>query len=157
MRRIIQILLAIPLAVLGLMTISFVGSQVYLAWKNYPAANQAPDWNLLAKEEIPSLVTVDPDESRRITQVWIANIGQTAYLRTGDSLWFRNLQRDPELELRIGGMSYPCGTQVVMDTTIAANVHEAFRAKYPKRSAMFRVLGVSTNTVLELDCRGIEG
>ena len=102
-------------------------------------------------------MTVDPDKSRRITQVWIANIGQSAYLRTGDSRWFKNLQREPQLELRIGGMSYPCGTQVVTDATTVTNVHEAFRAKYPKRSAMFRAMGVSTNTVLELNCLATEG
>ena len=111
------------------------------------------DWAILAQEEIPSLVTIDADNSRRVTQVWIANIGQNIYLRTGDTRWFQNLQRKPELELRIGGLAYPCVTQTVTESETVAHVHEAFRAKYPKRSAMFRALGVSTNTVIQLNCK----
>ena len=156
MKRIITILIAIPITVATLMAVSMGVSHLYLNWKTYPQAREAPDWTVLAQEEIPSLVTFDPDQSRRITQVWIANVGQDAYLRTSDTNWFQNLQRNPTLELRIGGVMFPCATEVISDPDTVDEVHEAFRTKYPRRSAMFRALGVATNTIIELDCQAAE-
>ena len=153
MRRILLIIVAIPIVIFGLMGLSFVGTQLYLGWKTYPDAAEVPNWTLLAQEQIPSVLTIDEDGDRRVTQVWIAALEGKPYLRTGDSKWFSNLQRDGNLDLRIGGSRYPCAVSVVTDSAKTQAVNAAFFAKYPKRSKMFQFLGVSTTNVLALDCQ----
>ena len=154
MKRVAAIVLGLPVLAIGLMGLSMLATQVYLAWKHYPTATQPPNWHALAVEEIPSIVTHDSDGSRRITQLWIAAVGDRAYLRTGESRWFANLNADPELDLRIGGMTYPCRVEVVADSAAKDAVNAAFLAKYPSRSAFFRSVGISTTNVLALTCMG---
>ena len=134
------------------MGIGFVISQVQLSWTEFVSATEPPDVAMLAREEIPSIVTLDANGSQRVTQLWIAAVADRAYIRTGDSQWYQNLQRAPELTIRAAGRSHLCGTKVVKDLAESAAAHNAFRAKYPKRSAFFRTVGVSTNTVISLAC-----
>ena len=152
LKRTLVVLLAIPGGLVLLMGGAFAIGQLLLSSKSFPPATGKPNWELLAQEEIPSVVTIDPDGDRRITQVWIVAVENLPYLRTSDTKWFANIQRKPVLELRIGGAMYSCGTQVVKDQARAAAVSQAFYAKYPRRSAMFRFFGISTDTVLALTC-----
>lgn len=153
MKRSLMIALGVVLAVPVVMAAGFVFTLLRLHSKEFPVATSAPNWQILAQQEIPSVVTIDANGERRITQLWIASIDSTAYLRTGATKWFANLEREPELELRIGGEMYPCRTRVVSDQAEAHAVHDAFYAKYPKRSSFFRAIGVSTPTVIALACR----
>ena len=154
MKRVVVVALMLPVVAVGAVLLSFAVTQTYLVVHDYPIATQAPDWEVLAKEEIPSIVTLDADGSRRVTQLWIAAFGGKAYIRTGDTAWFANLERSPQLDLRIGGTTSPCATRVAHERTEIASVHEAFRAKYPRRSEFFRSIGISTNTVIALTCIG---
>ena len=61
--------------------------------------------------------------------------------------WGRSSAKAPIVRLQLDGI----------ESAIVADVHEAFRMKYPKRSAMFRSLGVSTNTVIHLNCKTHKG
>ena len=157
MKRFALIGMSIVAGIVGLMVLNGVLTSLYLSWHVYPRAQVAPDWSVLGSEEIPSLVTVDEDGERRITQVWIAVVDGVAYLRTGDSRWFENLERDPHLDLRLSGLTYRCGTRPVEAEGTIETVHQAFYDKYPRRSSMFRLLGVSTPRVLALDCEAPEG
>ena len=141
-------------AVLAIGVLSFLGTQVYHQVKSYPVSTSAPDWASVGSEEIPVIQTVDDDGDRRITQLWIAEVDGVGYLRTSDSRWYANLHRDPRLLLRIGGQEYRCGTSFVADPALEGRVHEAFFAKYPQRSRMFRKLGVTTEHVIALTCGG---
>ena len=152
--RVLLVTLGLPLALVALMGVTFGVSQVRLYTSEYPSATGVPDWPTLAIEEIPHVVTLDLDGSRRITQLWIAQVDGVAYLRTGDTQWFANLQRDPRLRLRIGGAEYVCEATTLQDARLADRVHAAFRAKYPRRSALFRSVGIQTQTVLKLGCNG---
>ncbi len=152
MPRFIFILLAIPATIICLMGLGFVVSQVQLSGKIFPPSNSEPNWQMLTKEEVPSIVTTDANGDKRITQLWIISMDNTAYLRTGNTKWFANLERVPELELRIGGVMYPCRTSVVSDDAKVQEAHETFYAKYPRRSDFFRIIGISTNTVIALKC-----
>ena len=154
MRRIIWFVLGIPLGLIALMALSMGISHVYLAVKTYPEAVDVPNWSVLAQEQIPSIVTLDADGSRRITQLWIVEVNGRAYLRAGDSRWFANLRREPSLDLRIRGVSYACQVERVAEPQQVATVMAAFRAKYPRRSAFFRAIGIATNNVLALGCAG---
>lgn len=152
MKKLILVLLLLPVAVILVMAIGFVITQTKLHLQDLPSSESSPDWPVLLEEEIPAVVTIDEDGDRRITQVWIAGVDGEPYLRTSDSRWFANLGRDPGLELRIGGVMFPCTTHVVTDEGLIARVHTAFYNKYPRRSRMFRMLGVTTPTVIGLTC-----
>ncbi len=152
MKRVFSILLVIPFVIIAGLALAWGFGELQLRLKEFPLATQPPDWALLGQEQYPSIVTKDADGGRRITTLWIATVHNEAYLRTDDSIWLGNLGRAPELELRIGGLTYICSTSLVDSDTTVAQVHSAFREKYAKRSALFRVLGVSTNTVISLDC-----
>lgn len=154
MKKWLSVLLLVPLALVLLLLLSFVLTQVKLRFQEFPPPTSVPDWEVLIQEEIPSVVTRDADGDRRITQVWIAGLDGEPYLRTGDSRWFANLKRDPNLELRIGGVMLRCVVQVVSDEALTTRVHAAFHEKYPQRSKFFRRVGISTPTALALDCPG---
>ena len=152
MKRFALIVLTIPLIVLVFMVLGFAVTQVQLSSKDFPKATGKPDWKTLAQEDIPSVVTFDADGDKRITQVWIVSLDGAPYLRTGNTQWFANLERVPELELRIGGVMYLCRTSVIKDRTKAQQAHDAFYAKYARRSDFFRAIGISTDTVIALEC-----
>ena len=152
MKKILLILICIPIGLVFIGGIAFTITQTQLMWLDHPYAKQQPDWEILGHEEIPAVRTFDADGDIRVTQVWIAVVDGHPYLRTSDTNWFANLQRDPQLELLIADYLYRCKVAVVADKELITSVHQAFRNKYPKRSKFFQAMGVSTNTVLALDC-----
>lgn len=154
MQRLLWICLGFPFGALMLIVLGLFSSQVKLAWQDFPPAHQGPVWSVLNREEIPSIVTLDADGERRLTQVWIAVVANQAYLRTADSVWYENLVRNPRLDLRIAGLRYRCSTRFEQAQERVSAVHQAFRKKYPKRSAIFRLFGVSTPRVIALHCEG---
>lgn len=134
------------------MAINGVVTHFYLAWTTYPESVEPPNWSVVGGEDVPNIVTFDEDGTRRITQLWIAVVDDVGYLRSSDTYWYANLQRDPTLVLRIGGTAHKCAVSFVDDQAHVERVHEAFRAKYPTRSKMFRSIGIRTNNIIRLDC-----
>lgn len=129
------------MVVLTLFVTSFAATQVYLAWKDYPAAAAPLTTEQIQSELIPTIVTLDADGSRRVTQLWIVSVDGNAYLRTGNSQWYQNLQRDPDLTLRIAGAASSHRAEFINEPELEEQVQVAFRQKYPQRSAMFSALG----------------
>lgn len=148
----LKIWLALPAGLVLIMSLIVVFGQWRVQAQEFPAAQFAPDWLVLAQQEIVSVVTTDSDGERRVTQLWIAAVAEQPYLRTSDTRWYRNLQRSPQLTLRIGGHAYACASREVEDEGVRAAVHAAFSNKYPRRSRMFRAFGIRTDRVLALAC-----
>lgn len=96
-----------------------------------PARGVVLDWGALASPGVVELLTEDADGDPRRTKVWIvlADDGH-AYLRTFDSRWFRNLERDPHALLISGDQEVPVRVQIVEDDAIRAPVIASFREKY---------------------------
>lgn len=97
-----------------------------------PAAASAgtPDWRALAAEEEVSLVTHDADGAVRDTTVWLAVVDGQGYLRTGDTRWRANLERDPDTAFRIAGVEYSLRAQHVTDPDLIDRINAVFREKY---------------------------
>jgi hypothetical protein len=95
-----------------------------------PRTEKALNWESVAGERVPTIVTQDPDGEERVTKLWLAVTDGEGLIRTGDSRWFQNIQRDPNLVLRIGGYAYPLRAEVVTDEPLEKRANAVFREKY---------------------------
>lgn len=95
-----------------------------------PDATGAVAWESVADEEVPEIVTRDPDGDLRETKLWIVVVDGSGFVRTTGTRWLANIERDPNVILRIGGAAHPLRAERVEDPALAARIEAAFRAKY---------------------------
>lgn len=95
-----------------------------------PDAHGPLAWASVADEEVPEIVTLDPDGDLRETKLWLVVVDDAGFLRTSGTRWLANIQRDPNVVLRIGGAAHPLRADPVGDPALVARVEAAFRAKY---------------------------
>ena len=90
----------------------------------------AVEWDRYAEEGTVEVITTDEDGSARVTKVWLAVVDGRGYIRTGKTRWGGNLERNPELRLRIGETELPLRVEFVTDPTERDAVKAALRAKH---------------------------
>ena len=95
-----------------------------------PGAGEGPDWDALAGVEVIRAWTVDPDGDPRETKIWFAVVDGQGFIGTGGSRWGDNLERDPDLVLRIEGRDYPLRADPIENTVLRGRIETAFRDKY---------------------------
>jgi hypothetical protein len=88
------------------------------------------DWAAVSDASVPQIVTIDPDSGERVTKLWLVVVDGSGYIRTGGTRWFANIERDPDVALRVGGADYPLRAKLVLDADLRDRVNEAFRSKY---------------------------
>ena len=88
------------------------------------------DWDSVAAEWFALVLTTDPDGSPRETRVVFVVMEGTGIVRTGATRWFANLQRDPDIGLRIGEREYAGRAEQIHDADEERAINAAFRAKY---------------------------
>jgi hypothetical protein len=120
-----------------------------------PPETGAPiDWAAVADVDVPQIVTLDADGDVRETSLWLVVVDGTGFLRTSDTRWFANLERDPKLVLRIDGAAYPLQAKLEMDSTVRRRVNQAFREKYGTSDAVFDWFSdYESSNILRLDPR----
>jgi hypothetical protein len=104
-----------------------------LAWTATALAEPAlepPTWDRVADVETVEVVTRDADGSPRETTVWLAVLDGQGYVRTGGSTWGGNLERDPQLVLRIGEDEYALRVEMIEDDALRGRIAATFREKY---------------------------
>ena len=116
----------------------------------------AQDWQALADTETIQVVTKDEFGKPRETTVWLAVYDGHGYIRTGATRWGKEIQREPDVVVRIAGDEFPLRAAPIGagDATFAA-VTDVFRQKYGFSDAaigVFRNLG-GTPTIMRLDPR----
>lgn len=94
-----------------------------------PATN-AIDWSTAASPWSSFIVTVDEDGDERVTRIWLASVDGHGVLRTGDSRWWANLERDPACRVRIDGVDYALRAERVSDRATKIRIDEVFLEKY---------------------------
>jgi hypothetical protein len=95
-----------------------------------PDATGAVAWASVADEAVPEIVTRDPDGDLRETKLWIVVVDGAGFVRTTGTRWLGNIERDPNVVLRIGGAAHLLRAERVDDPALIARVEQAFRAKY---------------------------
>jgi len=93
-------------------------------------AQATPDWTALAAEEEVQVATHDADGELRNTTIWLAVVDGQGYLRTGDTRWRANLEREPDTVFRSAGQEYAMRAQHVTDPELIARINAVFREKY---------------------------
>lgn len=91
---------------------------------------EAIEWDRYAEEGTVTVLTTDEDGSTRETKVWLAVVEGQGYIRTGKTRWGGNLERNPEIVLRIGETELPLRVEFVTDQSERDAVKAAFRAKH---------------------------
>jgi hypothetical protein len=95
-----------------------------------PVAPEPIDWRAADDRWSLHIVTVDPDGDERVTRIWLANVDGEGTLRTGDSRWWQNLQRDANCRIRVEKVDYPVRAEFVTDRQGRIRIDEAFAEKY---------------------------
>jgi hypothetical protein len=72
----------------------------------------------------------NPDGTRNETTVWLAVLDNHGYIRTGDTSWYPNLERKPEIGVRIAGKDYAVTALLVTDQAVIDKVQAEFAHKY---------------------------
>ncbi len=95
-----------------------------------PVAQEPIDWRAVDDLWSLHIVTVDPDGDERVTRIWVAIVDGEGTLRTGDSRWWQNLERDPNCRIRLLKIEYPVRVEFVMEHEDKARIDDAFVEKY---------------------------
>jgi len=119
------------------------------------SAAAAQDWNALADVETVEVVTHDDDGKARETTVWLLVYEGQGYIRTGGTRWGANIQRDPDLLLRVGGDEFALRTASIPEGDEYTALADAFRKKYGFQDALMGVVrGIGgTPSIMRLDPR----
>ncbi len=120
-------------AALGLLTI--VSAALLL-----PILAHSADWGAAETEVEILVVTKNEDRSERETIVWIAVLDGDAFVRTSGTPWGRNMERDPEVVLKIAGEDHPVRAERLLDDTLVDRVQAKFREKYGFADRLARVV-----------------
>jgi hypothetical protein len=118
-------------------------------------ANGPVDWNAVAATDTIEVVTRDPDGRPRTTTIWLAVHDGQGYVRGSGSRWLANLERDPDLLVRVGGEEHPLRAVKVSDSQTREAVFAVFREKYGLSDALISPLRslLGTPTILRLEPR----
>ena len=90
----------------------------------------AIQWDRYSEEGTVEVVTTNEDGSARETKVWLAVVDGQGYIRTGKTRWGGNVERNPEVTLRIGEAELPLRVEFVTDPAERDAVKAALRAKH---------------------------
>ena len=66
------------------------------------------------------LVTTNEDGTPRETTIWLAVVDGQGYIRTGHTHWEGNIERNPDVVLRIDNAEYPLRAEFVQDPDLKA-------------------------------------
>ncbi len=101
-----------------------------LACASVPPASSPVDWARAAEPWSVLIVTVDPDGDERATRIWLVAHEGVGAIRTGETRWRENLDRDPLCRLRVGGAEHRLRAEPITDPEERHRIDAAFRAKY---------------------------
>ena len=103
---------------------------VLLAAVSGASGEDAIEWDRYSEEGTVTVLTSNEDGSTRETKVWLAVFEGQGYIRTGKTRWGGNIERNPEIVLRIGETELPLRVEFVTDEAERDGVKAALRAKH---------------------------
>jgi len=101
-----------------------------LVWLGTASAASAVDWSRHAEQPVVEIVTWDEEGRPGTTKVWLAVVDGEAYVRTGNTRWGRNVERQPEVRILTDDGDYDLRVEFVTDAALRERVSRAFREKY---------------------------
>jgi hypothetical protein len=128
---------------------SVVSARVYAG-----DAGEDFDWSRYAEEQTITAITTADDGSARETTIWIVVVDGDAFIRTGNTRWGANVERQPDIALRIADEEIPVRVHFVTDDTLRGRVSEAFRAKYGLADRLLSPFRGGRPKIMHLSRRG---
>ena len=111
----------------------------------------APDWSGYADVEEISAITADEDGSARETTIWLAVVDGRGYIRTGNTTWGDNVDRDQAIAVRVEGTEIPVQVRFIEDEALRERIAATFREKYGWSDAMIGIIRGSHPKIMQLD------
>jgi len=108
------------------------------------------DWTPFAQEGTIRILTHDEDGEVRDTKVWTVVVDGAGYVRTSGSTWLENIQRNPEVQVRVRGYDYLMRAEEVKDAATRERVEEAYKEKYGLAQRTMSLFRFREPTVLRL-------
>ena len=115
-----------------------------------PAAAAAPDWNAVKDVETVEIVTTNEDGSARDTTIWLAVVDGQGYIRTGNSTWKGNIERNPDVTLRVEETEYPVRAEFVTDADLKTRVEQTLRDKYGFSDSFIGIFRIGEPNIMRL-------
>ena len=84
----------------------------------------------IAAPGVVEIETHDEDGDVRVTKIWIVSDGEAIYVRTVDSNWNANLEREPTATLHSDGGVAVAQVAKILDADVQASVNALFAEKY---------------------------
>ncbi len=119
-----------------------------------PDRGGAIDWSAAGAEQVVQIVTRNEDGSLRETSVWLVVVDGQGYVRTGGTRWWGNIERDPDVVLRVAGADQPLRAELVSDAEVIAKVVAAFRTKYGFSDRMAELVRFGDRHIMRFVPRG---
>ncbi len=118
---------------------SWIAVAAALAFVSGSAAAEADPVDLQPAAERWSvhIVTRDQDGDERLTRVWLATLDGVGVIRTGDTRWWRNLERDRNCRIRVAGTDTPARVEFVAEREQKARIDDVFLEKYGWQERVF--------------------
>ena len=108
------------------------------------------DWSKWSDLPTVEVITTDEGVGLRTTTVWIVVVEGQAYVRTGNTIWGGNVERDGKLKLKGGPGEYQCRAERINDLSLQTKVMAAFRAKYGFRDVISSVIRLGKSRIFRL-------
>lgn len=103
----------------------------------HSVASDPVDWGTIGGDWSYLVVTIDPDGDERVTRVWIALSDGDLTIRTNESRWWSNLERDPTIRIRVAGIDHLYRAEPVENLDGRVQIDEAFFEKYGRWESTF--------------------
>jgi hypothetical protein len=118
------------------------------------AAAASPDWGALDHVKEVTALTTNEDGSPRETTIWLTVVDGNAYIRTSQSTtWGGNVERNPDISLRIEGTEFPLRAVFITDEALRDEVEASFREKYGWIDGFVDFVRGSSPRIMRLDPR----
>ena len=100
------------------------------------------------------MLTTNQDGTPRETTIWLAVVDGQGYIRTsGWTKWGDNVERNPDIALRIGDTEHPLRASFVEDEALRERIVATFREKYGRFDGFLGVFRGSKPRIMQLDPR----
>ena len=94
------------------------------------ASAVSPDWGGVAGEKEIVITVQQEDGNPRDVTIWLVVVDEQGYIRTRNTSWHDDIERVPDVSLRISGNDYAVRVSRVEEELLIDKVHTAYTAKY---------------------------
>lgn len=133
---------------------AIVTGATVLAWSLAAPASAEVDWTAAAGVEEIQALTTDEDGSARETTIWLLVLDGQGYIRTSQSTtWGGNVERNPDIALRIEGQEYALRASFVTDEPLRERIGQGFREKYGWTDGVLDIFRAGDARIMRMDPR----